>query len=66
MARRAERLGKQLLGALGLEVRRKSRFAPPLNFFETILEGLIAGRDMLNVVQIGAMTALTTTRSTRS
>jgi FkbM family methyltransferase len=54
MARRVERLGKQLLGALGLEVRRKSKFAPPLNFFETILEGLIAGRDMLNVVQVGA------------
>lgn len=54
MARRAEKLGKQLLGALGLEVRRKSKFAPPLNFFETILEGLMAGRDMLNVVQVGA------------
>lgn len=54
MARRVEKLGKKLFGALGLEVRRKSRFAPPLNFFETILEGLIAGRDMLNVVQVGA------------
>lgn len=54
MARRADKFGKKLFGALGLEVRRKSKFAPPLNFLETILEGLIAGRDMLNVVQVGA------------
>lgn len=54
MPRRMERFGKKLLGALGLEVHRKSKFAPALNFFETILEGLIAGRDMLNVVQVGA------------
>ena len=54
MPRRMERFGKKLFGALGLEVHRKSKFAPPLNFFETILEGLIAGRELLNVVQVGA------------
>lgn len=54
MPRRLERFGKKLFGALGLEVHRKSKFAPPLNFFETILEGLMAGRDALNVVQVGA------------
>lgn len=54
MPRRVETFSKRLFGALGLEVRRKSRFAPPLNFFETILEGLMAGRDALNVVQVGA------------